>query len=243
MAGFVIGDGFLLFRGDDIAAPLQSTDNSVNRRQEILFLDKLFVLRDEMRRTGQKIILPMFVVGVGIFAFARAIVVPPVPMPEFADTEVSTNMPFRADNASVREMNLRFVLSDGAVSCIQVAFGRDANSDGILDVDESETLFGLRNGRCVAENKTDGLRFEEEASATSRVFSVNFRLSRRHGLRSFAAADETGTAIFTNLSSSVQGWLYNPEWNMMRVTRRGPGVPDEWFSCDLRSHFFLIKLK
>ena len=94
-------------------------------------------------------------------------------------------------------------------------------------MDESETLFGLRNGRCVAENKADGLRFEEEASATSRVFSVNFRLSRRHGLRSFAAADEMGTTMFTNLSSSVQGWLYSPEWNMMRVTRRGPGVPDE----------------
>ena len=175
---------------------------------------------------------------------AQSFVVPPLPMPEFADTEVSTNMPFSADNASVREMGLRFMLSDGAASnCIQVAFGRDANSDGILDADESEALFGLRNGRCFAENKADGLRFEEEASATSRVFSVNFRLSRRHGLRSFAAADETGTAMFTNLSSSVQGWLYSPGWNMMRVTRRGPGVPSEWFSCDLRSHFFLIKLK
>ena len=64
-------------------------------------------------------ILPMFAVGVGISTFARAIVVPPVPMPESADTEVSTNMPFHADNATVREMDLRFVLSDGTVSnCI-----------------------------------------------------------------------------------------------------------------------------
>ena len=30
---------------------------------------------------------------------------------------------------------------------------------------------------------------------------------------------------------------------MMRVTRRGPGVPAEWFSCDISSHFFYIKLK
>ena len=52
-----------------------------------------------------------------------------------------------------------------------------------------------------------------------------------------------GVAIFTNLNATVQNWLYKPDWNMMRVTRRGPGVPAEWFSCDLSSHFFYIKLR
>ncbi|MBQ2628873.1 MAG: hypothetical protein IJG13_04270 [Kiritimatiellae bacterium] len=52
-----------------------------------------------------------------------------------------------------------------------------------------------------------------------------------------------GVAIFTNLNATVQNWLYKPDWNMMRVTRRGPGVPAEWFICDLSSHFFYIKLR
>ena len=186
----------------------------------------------------------LFATTIPCIVFSQSIVVPPAPTPEFADTEGSTNMPFSASEANAREVVLRFTLSDGAVSnCILVAFGRDANGDGILGVDEQETLFGWRNGRCIAENKKDGIRFEETTSATSRIFKVHMRLSKRRGLSRFSAADELGNPVFTNFSSSVPGWLHNSEWNMMRVTRRGPGVPAEWFSCDIRSRFFVINLR
>ena len=41
----------------------------------------------------------------------------------------------------------------------------------------------------------------------------------------------------------AQSWLYSPDWNMMRVTRRGPGLPAEWFTGDNLSHFFYIKFR
>ena len=178
-------------------------------------------------------------------AFARTIVVPPAPVPEFADTEVSTNIAVRVSDEQAQEIEMCFALQGTSVSnCIQVAFGRDADGDGILGADEAETLFGWRNGRYFAESMADGVRVEEAAngSTTSRVFTVGFRLSKGRGLRHFTATNETGVAVFTNLSASAQGWLYSPEWNMMRVTRRGPGVPAEWFSCDIRSHAFVIRL-
>lgn len=186
----------------------------------------------------------MIVVGV-MSAFARTIVVPPAPVPEFADTEVSTNIAVRVSDEQTQEIEMCFALQGTSVSnCIQVAFGRDADGDGILGADESETLFGWRNGRYFAESMADGIRVEEAAngSSTSRVFTVGFRLSKGRGLRHFTATNETGVAVFTNLSVSAQGWLYRPDWNMIRVTRRGPGVPAEWFSCDIRSHAFVIRL-
>ena len=140
---------------------------------------------------------------------------------------------------------MSFALYGASISnCLQVAFGRDVDGDGVLGVNESETLFGWRNGRYFAENMSGGVRVEEAASdgGTSRVFMVSFRLSKGRGLRHFTATNETGIAVFTNFSASAQGWLYSPEWNMMRVTRRGPGVPDEWFTCDIRSHAFVIRL-
>ena len=165
-------------------------------------------------------------------------------MSPYADTEVSTNIPFSVSSEHAREIEMRFEL-DGCVSnCVQVAFGKDADGDGVLGVDEAETLYGWRNGRYFAESVTEGLRVEEADSGNvdSRVFAINLRLKKGEGLRHFAATNDMGVAIFTNLNATAQNWLYKPDWNMMRVTRRGPGVPAEWFSCDLSSHFFYIKL-
>ena len=175
---------------------------------------------------------------------AVQIVVPPVPVPKFADTEVSTNLIVHVSDEHAQEIKMCFALHGASLSnCLQVALGRDVNGDGTLAVDETETLFGWRNGRYFAENMLGGVRVEEEASdgATSRTFTVNFRLSKGPNLRHFTATNGTGIAVFTNFSASAQGWLYSSEWDMIRVTRRGPGIPDEWFSCDIRPLFFAIR--
>ena len=175
---------------------------------------------------------------------AVQIVVPPVPVPKFADTEVSTNLSVHVSDENAQEIKMCFALHGASLSnCLQVALGRDVNGDGTLAVDESETLFGWRNGRYFAENMTSGVRVEEGVSegTTSCTFTVNFRLSKGPSQRHFAATNEAGLAVFTNFSASAQGWLFNPEWDMIRVTRRGPGIPDEWFSCDIRPLFFTIR--
>ncbi|MBR2837754.1 MAG: hypothetical protein IKE55_03120 [Kiritimatiellae bacterium] len=173
------------------------------------------------------------------------VAVGPLPQADFADTEVSTNLAFAAGDNHVVEMT--FALHGECVSnCLQVAFGRDADCDGILGPDESEALFGWRNGRCFAENAPEGIRVEEAADdvgATSRVFTAGFRISRARGLRRFAVVGEDGAAVFTNLSASAEGWPCRIVWDTMRVTRRGPGVPDEWFSCDVRPGYFVLRLR
>ena len=90
-----------------------------------------------------------------------------------------------------------------------------------------------------------GSRIEEAAVnfQMSRSFAVNLEMKKGVGLYAFSATNETGAAILTNLSVTAQSWLYSPDWNMMRVTRRGPGIPAEWFSGDILSHFFYIKFR
>ena len=81
------------------------------------------------------------VVTMPFAAFARTTVVSPPPVSPYADTEVSTNLPFRASDEDTRGMELRFLL-DGCVSnSVQVAFGRDRNCDGVLGVDETCLLY------------------------------------------------------------------------------------------------------
>ena len=179
-------------------------------------------------------------------AFAERLEVPPLPASPFADTEVSTNIPFAAVNGHVRFLELTFAL-DGCVSnCVQVAFGHDANGDGILGFAETDTLYGWRNGRYFAESVRDGLRVEEPAAgptAASCAFAIDMRLSKDLLPLSFSATNSLGVAVLTNLSVSAQNWLYRPEWDTMRVTRRGPGIPAEWFACDIASHFMHMRFR
>ena len=50
-------------------------------------------------------------------------------------------------------------------------------------------------------------------------------------------------AALTSLPSSARSWLWRPGWDMARVTRRGVGVPAEWFSCDSSGRVFTIGLR
>lgn len=179
-------------------------------------------------------------------ALAARIEVPSPAMPEHADTEVATNIPFVAANGHVRFVELAFALDGCASNCVQVAFGHDADGDGVLGFGETDTLYGWRNGRYFAENVRDGIRMEEPAAATDATrcaFAIGMRLSKDLALLGFAATNSLGEAVLTNLSASAQGWLYRPEWDTMRVTRRGPGIPAEWFCCDVASRRCFISIQ
>jgi hypothetical protein len=183
-------------------------------------------------------IVSLMPVVVSCVSFASRIEVPPPAMPEYADTEVTTNIPFVAANGHIRFVELAFALDGCASNCVQVAFGHDADGDGVLGFDETDTLYGWRNGRYFAESVKDGIRIEEPAAdptAASCAFAIDMRLSKDLLPLSFSATNSLGAAILTNLSASAQGWLYRPDWDTMRVTRRGPGIPAEWFSCDIAS--------
>lgn len=136
------------------------------------------------------------VVAVGMHAFARTIVVPAQPVSPYADTEVSTNIQFSTSSEHAREVEMRFALDGCMSNCVQVAFDKDADGDGVLGAEEAETVYGWRNGRYFAESVTEGLRVEEADSVNvdSRVFAINFRLKKGEGLRYFTATNDMGVA-------------------------------------------------
>ena len=195
-----------------------------------------------MRRT-----MPVLLAAVvPCVAIAARIEVPPPAMPVYADTEVTTNIRFTAANGYVRFVELAFALDGCASNCVQVAFGRDADGDGVLGFGETDTLYGWRNGRYFAESVRDGVRLEEpvaDPTATSCAFAIDMRLSKDLALLGFSATNSLGAAVLTNLSASAQDWLYRPEWDTMRVTRRGPGIPAEWVSCDISSRRCFISFQ
>ena len=188
----------------------------------------------------------LLAVAASCAVIAARIELPPPAMPEHADTEVATNIPFQVANGRIRLVELAFALDGCASNCVQVAFGHDADGDGVLGFGETDTLYGWRNGRYFAESVRDGVRIEEPAAdptAASCAFAIDMRLTKDLAPLAFSATNGLGAAILTNLSASAQNWLYRPEWDTMRVTRRGPGIPAEWFSCDIATHFMYMSFR
>ena len=60
--------------------------------------------------------------------------------------------------------------------------------------------------------------------------------------RAFVATNEVGAA-FALVSRDAPSWLYDRNWNLMRLTARGVDVQDERFEVEVKSSGFFVNLR
>ena len=204
-------------------------------------------------------------------AFARTILVPTQPVSPYADTEVSTNVVIQTGRTDVRDVKIRLQLDGTPTNNLEIAFGCDANTNGVLDVSEIETVYGWRAGRYFVENVRAWERIETEAAVNAlwnppvaegdqvgRMSEANEPRSGRkspgvldvhleHGPdfapRRFTATCGGETAFAGLSTTPPPAWLFRNRWNMARVVRRGAGTPSEWVRCDVRHNSFALKVR
>ena len=105
--------------------------------------------------------------GTTLSAHARQNVIPTLPMSPFADTEVSTNVVIHESRTDMRDVKIRLQLDGTPTNNLEIAFGCDANTNGVLDVSEIETVYGWRAGRYFVENVRAGERIEAETAVNA----------------------------------------------------------------------------
>lgn len=178
-------------------------------------------------------------------AFARTILVPTQPVSEFADTEVSTNIVMHTSRTDTRDVEIHIQLSGTPTNDLEVAFGRDVNTNGLLESEEIETVYGWRAGRYFIENVRTWDRFEAEAAANALCGVVDIQLRNNEQIvpKRFAATCGGETAFAELTTRPPPAWLFRESWNMVHVTRRGVGVPSEWVRCKLDYNFFYMSLR
>ena len=194
---------------------------------------------------GSWLLLPLLMATLGLRVYARTILVPTLPVSPFADTEVSTNVVIHGSRTDVRNVRIHFQLEGTPTNNLEVAFGCDANTNGILDVSEIETVYGWRGGRYFIENVRAWERIETPAAATALcgVIDVQLYNDKLFVPRSFAATCGGEPAFATLSTTPPPAWLFRNEWNMVRVIRRGAGTPSEWVRCDIKHDSFAIKVR
>ena len=189
------------------------------------------------------------VVAVGLavrFGFG-AVEVGGLPAWEFADTEVSTNVPFAFPQANVKHFLLSLELAGTLSNNVQVAFGRDANTNGVLEVEEAGFAIGwdcgewkVRSGVRSAECGMPGAEWTAEAVTTNRVkvLDVDLQVANARGRR--IVGDENGVALDWGEDRGLPRTMYDNRWDTLRLTVRGVDRADESLRAAVRVEGMMI---
>ena len=147
-------------------------------------------------------------------AVSAGIPVGPLPAPDYADTEVSTNFAFSVGEGQNRGIVFTVELQASPSNNVEIAIGVDENEDGRLSVDESELCVGYDCGTWFVRSASDDAITTTDA-ADSGVFRRTYRVRARR---------------------------VNPLWNLVKVTRRGIGAAAESVSVEHVEHGFKVRL-
>lgn len=200
----------------------------------------------DMKSTMMKIRSCVFLLAVAGAWTLQAVefTVNQMPVSPFADTEVSTNMVI--NKADINYVDLKFTFCGTPTNDLEMAFGTDVNTNGVLDAEEVETRFGWRGGRYFIENALTCESFDSDAIAGSQNLSVELHLDIRSSpqqVRRIAVSGVNASAFAGILSGRPPAWLWRREWNMMRMTRRGTEPPSDWLYYKASNLGFAIRLR
>ena len=154
-----------------------------------------------------------------------------------ADTEVSTNVPFTA--ALDAAGRFAFDLSCRATPSnnVEVAFGTDANGNGVLEPEETDRVVGWDCGSWFTRKGADGAcqmengEWEIENGVEPEVRTLSWRVRvGADGTPSRFEATADGSPAFAERSLES---IYTPSWNLLRLTGRGLDASLETFSVSV----------
>ena len=154
-------------------------------------------------------VLVLFGLAASAFAAAR-VVVPQLPEAVRPLAEVETNVVFSAGAATDNKWTLT-IERDAAVSnSVEVVFGRDADEDGVLGVEEGELCVGWDCGEWFWRDRRSNAACRVEGSPQR--LDVTLYLNRDREAMSLASS------VFPAVVSPT---CFNHDWNLSRVVSRG----------------------
>ena len=153
----------------------------------------------------------------------------------YADTEVSTNVEISAWQRGAAKFYFSLTCIVTPSNNVEVAFGVDADGDGVLAAAETDLVVGWDCGAWFVRHGVDGERFTEAAELPDGTGTLvwDYRLTaatspERLTLSAEGAADNAFHKLFDEPPSPA--WLHDRRWNLMRLTGRGLAGSGETFT-------------
>ena len=175
--------------------------------------------------------------GVGMTVHAAS--VSDFPSCPFPDTEVSTNVVLSVGNENTRVFSLTLELDASVSNGVEVAFGCDRNADGELNRLETDALVGWDAGAWFYRDRRDGSGNACARSDGHRTLLWNLALTPTLRAKELVATDGD-SPVFPR---QVPATLFDPSWNLMRVTVRGLEPSAALVVTQTRVHGFTVRLR
>ena len=173
-----------------------------------------------------KIYVPMaLAVLIVVSAWGRAVVPAALPPAVHADTETVTNVPFATALDAAGRLSFDLVCRATPSNNVEVAFGTDANGNGVLEPEETDRVVGWDCGSWFTRKGADGAcqmengewKIENGVEPEVRTLSWRVRVGA-DGTPSRFEATADGSPAFADLPLES---TYSPSWNLLRLTGRG----------------------
>ena len=162
---------------------------------------------------------------------------------EHADTEVTTNCPFSFASPFVVDFRLAMEFESTPSNNVQIAFGRDADADGVLSADETGMIFAWDCGEWILFG-TNALPFASSPAVDTNAHkTVLWDLQFKRKVPKRLLLTENGIPLLPDLEMDPAPWFYDRTWNMVRLTARGIDDSAESFTVDLTEKGGLIFLR
>ena len=156
---------------------------------------------------------------VALTALARSPMSPVLQPPSpYADTESVTNVTFGVGVPGDNVFSLSLVLDASPSNNVEVAFGYDANGNGTLDESEASFAVGWDCGEWFFRDITSDIADSCAGACGRKKLAWDLRLDKSLSPKTLHA-QAGGLALPFTMTAT----MYDPSWNVARVTVRGFG--------------------
>ena len=156
---------------------------------------------------------------VALSALARPPMCPALPPPSpYADTESVTNVTFGVGVPGDNVFSLSLVLDASPSNNVEVAFGCDANGNGTLEDSEASFVVGWDCGEWFFRDIMADIADSCAGACGRKKLDWDLRLDKALSPKTLHA-QAGGLALPFTMTAT----MYDPSWNVARVTVRGFG--------------------
>ena len=173
---------------------------------------------------------------------AASFVAPTMPEAMHDDTEVVTNFALSAIRADSRVFAFALELDATPSNDVEVAFGRDADGDGMLSRSEATMLVGWNCGVWEIVDCATGDVFSESGQPGSAILNWRLKFSPS-GAPVSLEASISGNNAFANLLEHPPQFLFSPDWDRVRVTCRGIDSSHPALTGSILNHPLSIRVR
>lgn len=182
---------------------------------------RVVIATNGMRVLASKVVLAVVICMLAAVCMA-AVDIGAMPQWEYADTEVSTNCPLPMAKNPIENVRFSLAFMGCASNNVEVAFGRDANTNGVLEICERGLELGWDCGewfmRSLAEPES---RYACQPASTNSLKQFAFFMHVSDYVPNTLTCRENGVRLDWGFAAGIPRWAFDPAWDTLRLTVRG----------------------